>query len=61
MVERRKAQGRALSALRAGLRQARDELLAAGQREAAHDCQRALERAQRMEDEATADQGVAVA
>lgn len=49
MDEKRKRAGRALSALRSGLRQAQADLQAAGATEAAQDCQRALRRAERFQ------------
>lgn len=44
-----KAKGRANSALRIGLREAREELKAKGHRRAAERCTRALKRSERLE------------
>lgn len=44
-----KNRGRAVSALRSGLRQAREDLLKAGRREEAENCTRAIRRSERME------------
>lgn len=49
MDERAKAKGRAVSALRIGLREARDELLALGNRKAAEAATKALRRSERLE------------
>jgi hypothetical protein len=43
------AKGRALSAVRLGLRQAQEDLIKAGKKEAAESCSTALRRSERME------------
>jgi hypothetical protein len=47
-----KAKGRANSALRIGLKQAREDLIKADKREAAENCSRALRRSERLERDA---------
>lgn len=49
MDQRVKAKGRAVSALRIGLRQAREDLVKAGYRKAAEDCNKAIRRSERLE------------